>query len=446
MTHVSRPSTLARCLTIATTLLGSCVLGGKCSALDIDLQFASSFFASNATARATINQAAADISAAITTQLAPIDQSTWERTIDPNGTPTSGEYSWRFQYTAPGQGTVQFAPSLPANTVRLFVRGQDIGGNTLGTGGSAGIGFEASYSAFPTDSNLQNEFADLVDQQSAVAQNEFSRGGGPTISSLAGTANLDFDPDTPGVDASWNYSVSYGPAYGTLALDTSPPDGKTLEEFWHLDYNTPVASGKNDLYSVALHEILHALGIGSSDTWDSWIQGTTWTGPEAVAENGGSGATLIQVGGSHIFEGVMSRSIVDGEMQEAAMDPTITVGNRKYLTTLDLAFLRDINYDTITPNFDELAGDYDDNGIVDIRDYTLWRDNVGAAAGTLPNDTAGGTIGSAQYLAWKNNFAGTLSGSLSGSNLVPEPATECALLIMLLCLTLVHRAQRGFVR
>lgn len=71
-----------------------------------------------------------------------------------------------------------------------------------------------------------------------------------------------------------------------------------------------------------------------------------------------------------------------------------------------------------------LAGDYNENGIVDAADYTVWRNKVGALAGTLPNDTAGGVIGAAQYVLWKSSFGhtGSGTGSVASSAAVPEPA------------------------
>lgn len=67
-----------------------------------------------------------------------------------------------------------------------------------------------------------------------------------------------------------------------------------------------------------------------------------------------------------------------------------------------------------------LSGDYNNDGVVDVADYTVWRDNLGAAAGSLHNDFAGGVIGSAQYDAWVANFGATLPGAASA---IPEPAT-----------------------
>ncbi len=77
-----------------------------------------------------------------------------------------------------------------------------------------------------------------------------------------------------------------------------------------------------------------------------------------------------------------------------------------------------------------LAGDYNQNGIVDAADYTLWRNNLGAPAGTLANDVDGGVIGPAQYATWKSNFGATLGSGAGGVGSVPEPSS------LLLCLML----------
>ena len=74
-----------------------------------------------------------------------------------------------------------------------------------------------------------------------------------------------------------------------------------------------------------------------------------------------------------------------------------------------------------------LAGDYNNDGVVDAADYTVWRDNLGAAAGTLPNDVDGGVIDTDQYTTWSNNFGAQLPSSTSA---VPEPsalAVACSL-------------------
>jgi hypothetical protein len=89
-----------------------------------------------------------------------------------------------------------------------------------------------------------------------------------------------------------------------------------------------------------------------------------------------------------------------------------------------------------------LAGDYNDDGVVDAADYTMWRDNLGAAAGTLPNDVDGGEIGQDQYDTWVTNF-GAASGGGAGSlvnSAVPEPSSICLLVAMCMMTTLFKRS------
>ncbi|WP_425398398.1 autotransporter-associated beta strand repeat-containing protein [Aeoliella sp.] len=77
-----------------------------------------------------------------------------------------------------------------------------------------------------------------------------------------------------------------------------------------------------------------------------------------------------------------------------------------------------------------IAGDYNNDGAVNIADYTVWRNNLGAAAGTLLNDIDATMIGTAQYETWKVNFGTSLppSSALAGTA-VPEPSS-CVLLAL----------------
>lgn len=75
-----------------------------------------------------------------------------------------------------------------------------------------------------------------------------------------------------------------------------------------------------------------------------------------------------------------------------------------------------------------LPGDYNDDGVVDAADYTVWRNSLDAPAGTLLNDVDGGVIGAAQYETWKDNY-GTTSGN-GPANAVPEPMTLTLLALL----------------
>src|SRR5262249_5033272 len=88
-----------------------------------------------------------------------------------------------------------------------------------------------------------------------------------------------------------------------------------------------------------------------------------------------------------------------------------------------------------------LAGDYNNNGIVDSGDYVVWRKNQGTT-NALPNDPNGGMIGQAQYNTWRLNFgnqAGAGSGSAVSGSQVPEPGTMALALLLLGALQLPRR-------
>ena len=76
-----------------------------------------------------------------------------------------------------------------------------------------------------------------------------------------------------------------------------------------------------------------------------------------------------------------------------------------------------------------LAGDYNRDNSVDADDYVVWRNSVGAPAGTLPNDIDGGIIGYAQYDTWKANFGNTSAGASRSFVTLPEPTSRCLLII-----------------
>ena len=79
-----------------------------------------------------------------------------------------------------------------------------------------------------------------------------------------------------------------------------------------------------------------------------------------------------------------------------------------------------------------LPGDYNQNGIVDAADYTVWRDHLGSPT-SLANDNTPG-VGPDDYIRWKTNF-GQHSGSGAGASAiaqVPEPISTVPLVCVAL--------------
>ncbi|QDU57793.1 PEP-CTERM sorting domain-containing protein [Aeoliella mucimassa] len=93
-----------------------------------------------------------------------------------------------------------------------------------------------------------------------------------------------------------------------------------------------------------------------------------------------------------------------------------------------------------------LDGDFNGDGIVNLGDYTVWRDNLGSPEGDLlsGNGNGSGTVDSDDYDLWKANFgnvSGGASGSLAASSVVPEPSSML-MLTVLGTIALVVGAQR----
>lgn len=88
-----------------------------------------------------------------------------------------------------------------------------------------------------------------------------------------------------------------------------------------------------------------------------------------------------------------------------------------------------------------LSGDYNDNGIVDAADYTMWRNTLGQTGTGLAADGNGnGIIDSGDYGIWTSNF-GNHAGSGSGATAaVPEPATVELLIVGMLGMVSLRRA------
>ena len=79
-----------------------------------------------------------------------------------------------------------------------------------------------------------------------------------------------------------------------------------------------------------------------------------------------------------------------------------------------------------------LPGDYNHDGIVDTRDYVVWRNSVGSTVLLAADGNNDGMVTSADYTYWRQRFgqtagSGAGNGELSQTT-VPEPATVAILL------------------
>jgi MYXO-CTERM domain-containing protein len=178
--------------------------------------------------------------------------------------------------------------SVAADTIRVYVGADALGGTTLGIGGS---GYNAG--------GFQN-FIDLVRTRGQA------------------------EP------ASENFT----PVSGQIVFDT--------ETTWYLDDDVSTVEGFGgfDFYSIVLHEMGHVLGLGASDAWDHDVSGTSYTGANAMAAYGGPVPLIADT--SHLDKSIVSSFM--GGLQEPAMTASISAGQRKYFTELDWALLADVGW------------------------------------------------------------------------------------------------------
>ncbi|GAB5561587.1 MAG: hypothetical protein SynsKO_32340 [Synoicihabitans sp.] len=332
-------------LQLPRMIAGLTVTALSASALTIELDYShdaagTDFFGTYTAAKSALEKAASDISDVLNSSLGEISTGNSESVSGSSGS-TTVNLDWRFSYTNPDDGSSETLEtfSRAADAITIFVGSRILGGSTLGQGGPGGAGFSLGIGGF------ESEWTAAMAAAETASNNIFSRGSqAPTIGNISGSST--FGSTTA------NYSLNYGPVVGNLWFDRDTDnDGDTdtgteLNDYWHFDHTTAVDSGKIDFYSVALHEILHAIGYGVSDTWSDNVSGTDWLGPNAIAEHG-TGTGLIDGGGAHITASISSTVFQDGASQEVVMDPNISTGQRKFLTDLDIAILQDLNYSAV---------------------------------------------------------------------------------------------------
>ena len=186
---------------------------------------------------------------------------------------------------------------------------------------------------------------------------------------------------------------------------------------------------------------------------------TQQAGANLEIEIGGTSA-----GGSHDLLGITGTVVLGGELQLSLINGFVPASSQTFtvlstsvpfgivgvfenvatgerLATLDGLGSFLVNYGAGSPfnqnqiilTAFELAGDYNDNGVVDAADYAVWRKNVGTT-NALPNDLVGGTIGAAHYNQSRTHFGQTAgSGATAGlpsSAAVPEPPAQLIASVM----------------
>jgi hypothetical protein len=377
------------------------------AALTMDVDFsldAQGFFnagtSNGQAARAVVVRAAQMLGDRIVDNLSPITPA-----------PAAGD-TWNAVFTHPGTGQAGFIVSnlnIPARTLKVYVGARPLSDDAIGLGGPGGY-----------TGNGGQAFLDALQFRGQ----EGARG--PTF-------------------------TDFGPWGGSVAFDNT----KT----WSLSLAGPVA-GQNDLYTVALHEIAHVLGFGTSRSWSTFHSGNLFTGSKSRAANGGANVPLydVEVPPAHWQIGVKSTVGGAGPLQETSMSPAIPVGSRKRFTVLDFAGLDDIGWDIARPgdanadgsvDFNDLAvmaqsyntsaplmrwsqGDFNYDQTVDFNDLALLAQNYNTTGVLAPPVGAASEFGQALATDWE--AARAAAG-------VPEPGGTLALFMGIALLKSPRRAR-----
>lgn len=133
-----------------------------------------------------------------------------------------------------------------------------------------------------------------------------------------------------------------------------------------------------------------------------------------------------------------SNGALDTRAFKGQYDITVTYNGQDYVVPATLN--DDASVTVALPFAVAFAGDYNDDGIVDAADYTVWRNRFGEMSlpNPLPNETVSlGTVDEEDYLEWRAHYGRSrfeTSSSLAAA--IPEPTSTTLVLMSLAALLL----------
>lgn len=324
-------------LSLLLTALAVCLPVRAKIVIEFDYSLDGGFFTSHPEAKTTLDKAAKVYTDRILDTLTAI-------------TP-GGSNTWNATINHPSTGTFTSIPNLSvaANVVKIYVGARTLPSGTLAVAGPGGYNGASGTQAF----------SDAVRYR--------------------GQAGAALSPPT-----------DFGRWGGMLAFDNT--------RTWNYDLDTPTAS-EDDFLTVAIHELAHVLGQGTSTVWNAYLTGTLtpfgkvqyvgpFTGPKATALYGGSvpletpptqaNSTDPVINAQHTAPGLTST--VGGVSQAPILGPNIPSGTRRRVTLLDWAIMDDLGWDLA------MAGDANADGSVNFSDLTALAANYGGTGGWAEGD------------------------------------------------------------
>lgn len=226
-------------------------------------------------------------------------------------------------------------------------------------------------------------------------------------------------------------------AYQVRQTGIVPPDSVLTLTANTVSGDLAISNGTADPVEFDSYQITSALGSLDPNGWESLADRSI---PLAGFPQG-TGLGDGWESGDSVNAGELVEWYLDDEGNESslAVDASIDLGPgyNELLDERDLQFVYRqtdgsiltglVAYDLMAPT--GVAGDFNGDNVVNLADYTVWRDNLGGNS-ALPNDDDLGTpISTAHYDLWKQNFGQSAgSAALVGAQAVPEPTSVVLLL------------------
>jgi hypothetical protein len=276
---------------------------------------------------------------------------------------------------------------VPQNTIKIYVGARNIGVNRLAAA--------ERNAAIPTGTTAWQDLVRYRGQTGAALQQDYSLWGG---------------------------SITFNPIFNWYDQTSA----------------TGIPANTYDLYSIAVHELLHVLGFGIAESFNTKIDAQNqFTGAHA-ATVGSPNNPELQLAPDWDHWSNETFSTIAGTPQVSVMNATFLPGQRYRMTDLDTAVLADIGWEKA------LAGDSNRDGVVDVNDMLTLVNNYGNTfAGWSAGDNNGdGIVDINDALAAVNNYGagGTFADAAAAMNWVeahvaaiPEPSIS-ACVSTIICL------------
>lgn len=216
-----------------------------------------------------------------------------------------------------------------------------------------------------------------------------------------------FTDGTPGVPVDEQIITRLAPLYN------GPGEPRLSFFIENLSDDGPVPLPSGSGTGANLVDWVSAGGDSMMQALDSWLQHQPDREPQLDSHNAATGIALGYSNyGTRFFE--LYVSDLDGANSGAldAAGRPIVDDLRAWNSTLTSAIT--------------LPGDYNADGVVDGRDYVVWRDGLGGVV-PLPNDASVG-VAADDYQRWRSYFGESVSGGVA-QGAVPEQTTTISLLV-----------------